>query len=261
MDEVLTRAEAQTRRQDDILRLTRERGRVDVAELAERFGVTGETIRRDLSDLQGRRLVRRVHGGAVPWETIRFEPSLRARDTQHVDEKRQIATAAVAELPPEGTVILDSGSTTSYFAGYFPRDRRLRVVTNSLLNASILADHELIDVIVIGGQLRRATLAMVDVHTVEALHAMTVDTLFVGCDGLSARQGFTTPYPEEAAVKAAMVAAARRVIALADASKLGNDQFLRFAAIDDVDTLITDAGADPDQVAALEAAGLSVVLA
>lgn len=241
--------------------MTREQGRVEVTDLAEHFGVTGETIRRDLTDLQDQRLVRRVHGGAVPWETARFEPTLRARDTQHTEEKRLIATAAVAELPPEGTVILDSGSTTSFFASYFPRDRPLRVVTNSLFNARILADHDLIEVFVLGGRVKQNTLAMVDIRTVEDLRSMTVDTVFLGCDGISTTRGFTTPYEEEAAVKAAMVAAARRVVALADSSKLGNDQFRRFADISEVDTLITDAGADPTLVSALEAAGLNVVLA
>ncbi len=257
----VTRSELQSQRQDDILRLTRQQGRCDVTALAEAFSVTTETIRRDLSDLQGRRLVRRVHGGAIPWEAARSEPMLEARSNQHADEKRLIALAAVAELPPEGTVILDSGSTTYHFARYFPRDRRLSVVTNSLLNARILSDHDELEVVVLGGRVRKNTFAMVDTQTVDTLATMTVDTVFVGCDGVSAERGFTTPYREEAAVKAAMIASARRVVALADRSKIDNDQFIRFADIGDVDTLITDSGASSKAVTRLRADGLNVVLA
>lgn len=246
-------------RQEAILRLAREHGRVEVAALAQSFDVTTETVRRDLSDLQRRRLLRRVHGGAILWDDDGFEPLLARRDTRNVDQKRRIAAAAAEELPPEGVVLLDSGSTTATLARCIPPDRQLTVVTNSVLNAQLLAEHRGVEVVVLGGGLDRKTLAMVDEQTVEAIRDLTVDTLVLGTDGISPARGLTTPYRSQAAVKRAMIGAARHVIAVADASKLDQDHFVRFAACDQIDTLITDTGMDDTAVDRFEAVGLRVV--
>ncbi len=251
----------QTERQHEIVALTLRSGRVEVAELAERFGVTTETIRRDLSDLQEQRVLRRVHGGAIPWETVGFEPLLAIRADLHDSEKRRLARAAVQELPDTGTVIIDSGSTLTRFAEAIPADCTLRIVTNSLPTAQTLADHDDVDVTVIGGKVRKNTLAMVDSTAVAAVEPLSVDTLFISSDGFSAGKGLTTPYPEEAALKRAMIAAARRVVALVDHSKLGHDHFIRFAEWSDVDLLLTNSEVDASTVAAIEAVGTSVLLA
>ncbi len=250
----------QTQRQREIAALTAQAGRVEVAELAARFNVTTETIRRDLSDLQEDRLVRRVHGGAVPWETDRFEPLLSVRDDQHGAEKRRLAAAAVHELPDTGAIIIDSGSTLGAFAHAFPADATLRVVTNSLLIAQVLAERSEADVIVVGGKVRKNTLAMVDTQAISAIEPLTVDTLFISCDGLSATSGLSTPYREEAALKRAMIRSARRVIALVDHSKFGKEHFTRFAEWADIDVLITNAEVDAADVRAIEATGTIVVL-
>lgn len=248
-------------RQEEILRLLRDHERVDVADLATEFDVTTETIRRDLSDLQRRRLARRVHGGAIPWDTGRVEPLLADRDVQQIEEKRRIAAMAVQELPPEGVVLLDSGSTIARVAERLPIDSRLTVVTNTLVAAQALKDHEDVRIVVLGGEMERNTLTMADAQTVAAIHELTVDTLILGTDGISARGGLTTPYRHHAEVKRAMIRSARRVIAVADHTKVGTDHFIRFADCADIDTLITDSGADPDAVAGLEAAGTTVMLA
>lgn len=248
-------------RQEEILRLTRDHGQVDVAELAAAFDVTTETIRRDLKDLQRRRLVRRVHGGAIPWDSGRVEPLLADRDVQQIEEKRRIAELAVQELPPEGVVMLDSGSTIARVAERLPTDSTLTIVTNSLVNAEALKGHEDVRIVVLGGEMERNTLTMADAQTVTAIRELTVDTLVLGTDGISAERGLTTPYRHHAEVKRAMITAARRVIAVADRSKVGTDHFIRFSACADIDTLITDTGADADAVAAVEAAGTTVMLA
>lgn len=250
----------QSERQRHIVRLTMQNGRVEVADLADRFQVTTETIRRDLSYLQDQRFLRRVHGGAVPWETEAFEPLLSVRQDQHDPEKRRLALQAVGELPDTGAIIVDSGSTLNRFAEAMP-DVDLRVVTNSLVTARVLSDREQVDVIVIGGKLRKNTLAMVDTTAVAAIEPMTVDTLFISSDAASPATGLTTPYREEAALKRAMIRAARRVVALVDHSKFGNDQFIRFADWADIDVLITNIELDPTVVAAVEATGTIVQLA
>ena len=241
--------------------LALQHGRVDVAQLAHTFRVTTETIRRDLSELQGRRLVRRVHGGAVPWETTGFEPLLAVRNDRQVAEKRRIAKLAVQELPDSGTIIIDSGSTLTPLAECMPKDRELQVVTNSLLTAQALAKNDLVDVVVLGGGLRKNTFAMVDAQTVAAVQELSVDTLFISADGMSLTRGLTTPYREEAALKQAMIASAGRVVALIDYSKMGQKHLVRFADWSSIDVLVTDRGADDETVAAIEALGPTVLRA
>ena len=250
----------QTERQREIVALTLQNGRVEVSELAVRFRVTTETIRRDLSELQEQRLLRRVHGGAVGWETHEFEPLLAVRNDQHDDEKRRMAKLAVNELPDAGTIIIDSGSTLGRFAEAVPSTANLQVVTNSLPIAQTLAEHNEVEVVVVGGKVRRNTMAMVDADAVASLEPLSVDTLFISSDGLSAEVGLTTPYREEAALKQAMIRSARRVVALVDHSKFDKDQFVRYAEWSDIDVLITTMDADPNTIAQIEAAGTTVLL-
>ncbi len=251
----------QSERQRQIVALTIQDGRAEVSDLADRFQVTTETIRRDLSDLQIQRVIRRVHGGAVPWETARFEPLLSVRSDLHDAEKNRIAQAAVSELPDTGAIIIDSGSTLTTFARVVPADAHLNVVTNSLTVAQVLAEHESLDVVVLGGRVSKNTLAMVDAEAVASVESLQVDTLFISSDSATPQTGLTTPYREEAALKKAMIAAARRVVALVDHTKFRTDEFVRFAEWSDVDVLITNTELDPTIVAAIEATGTTVRLA
>lgn len=251
----------QSERQREIAALTNAKGRVEVADLASRFGVTTETIRRDLSELQDQRLVRRVHGGAVAWETSEFEPLLEVRADLHDEEKRRIAKLAVEELPDSGTIIIDSGSTLGRFAEAIPAETALRVITNSLPIAMTLAPYDSLEVIALGGKVRNNTMAMVDADTTDALDGLTVDTLFISTDGLTPATGLTTPYRQEARLKTAMIGCARRVVALVDQSKFGKNQLVRFARWSDIDVLITTAEADPAAIAEIEGFGTIVLQA
>ena len=130
----------------------------------------------------------------------------------------------------------------------------------ALLLAQTLATHDHLDLIVIGGKVRKNTMAMVDGQAVEAVRPLTVDTLFISTDAASAITGLTTPYREEATLKRAMISAARRVVALIDYSKFDRDQFVRLAEWSDIDVLITNHELDPTIVAAVETTGTTVVL-
>lgn len=250
-------------RQHEIVTRARELGRVSVAELAGRFEVTPETIRRDLDALAGRGLLSRVHGGAVPAEKLRLaEAPIGARDTSSTEEKMAIAHRAVGLLPRrEGlTVLVDAGTTTARVCAVLPQWISL-VVTNSVPNAAALSARGDFEVMLVGGQVRGLTQATVGSETVEALGRLRVDVAFVGANGFSTDHGFSTPDPSEAAVKEAMVRCAREVMVVADSSKLGVDHLVRFASLDDVDTLITDPGIASGGVAELRDAGLRVELA
>ncbi|MBC3194780.1 DeoR/GlpR transcriptional regulator [Pseudonocardia sp. C8] len=248
-------------RQQWLLDRTRDRGRVDVAAVAEELDVTPETIRRDLGVLERQGLVRRVHGGAIPSDLLNFEPGVGQRDTQSGAEKERIAKAALAELGNAATVLIDAGTTTARLAHVLPRERDFTVVTNSLPIASSLAGRPNVRLRLLGGRVRGTTLATVDDWAVSLLAGLTVDVAFLGTNGYSVARGLTTPDPDEGATKRAMIRASRRAVVLADASKFGSDQFVRFGTLAAVDTLITDTGLDPAHVAALEAAGPKVVRA
>ncbi|MFI9587876.1 DeoR/GlpR family DNA-binding transcription regulator [Streptomyces sp. NPDC052236] len=248
-------------RQQEILRLARDGGRVDVLSLAEEFQVTAETIRRDLKALDRAGLVRRVHGGAIPAGRLDFEPDLAERESTAADEKDRIARAALAELPAEGSVILDAGSTVGRLAADFPLELPLTVVTHALSVAARLADHPGIDLHLVGGRVRHRTRAAVDAWALRAYGELKADVVFLGANGFSVEGGLTTPDLAEAAVKRAIVSAARRVVLLADSAKHGQEHFARFGDLADVDVLITDSGLSPKDAAAIEAAGTEVVRA
>jgi DeoR family transcriptional regulator, fructose operon transcriptional repressor len=248
------------RRELIMQRLVRE-GRVDVAQLAEAFDVTGETIRRDLTDLERDRLVRRVHGGAIPWRAASLVPRLEVRESSNVDEKRRIAAAAALEVPESGSLIIDSGSTALHLADVLDRERDLTVITNSIPIIRSLSLTDRPEVIVLGGALERKTMAMVDETGVELLRDMRVDVLFFGCDGMSPQGGFTTPYRAEVAIKRAMMACARRRVMMFDHTKVDNEQLYRFAGIDEVDVIITGSEVDDDTAARLGDLGAVVVRA
>ncbi len=239
----------------------RSAGRVDVLELSRDLGVTPETIRRDLTALAGQGLLRRVHGGAVLVEMLTTEPELATRMASMTAEKDRIAAAALREVPSEGTILLDAGTTVARLAEILPTDRLLTVVTNSLPIATILSTRPNFTVLITGGRVRGATLASVDEWAARSLSEVCCDVAFLGTNGVSVGRGLTTPDPPEAAVKRAMLHAARRVIALADSSKVGRDYFASFGRLTDVDVLITDSGLDEAEATTIAAAGPKVVRA
>ncbi|SPF03730.1 Glucitol operon repressor [Streptomyces sp. MA5143a] len=246
-------------RQQEILRLARDGGRVDVVSLAEEFQVTAETIRRDLKALDRAGLVQRVHGGAIPAGRLDFEPDLAERESTAADEKDRIAQAALAELPIDGTVVLDAGTTVARLAAAIPLEATLTAVTHSLPIAARLADHPGIQLHLVGGRVRHRTRAAVDAWALRAYGEIRADVLFVAANGFSPARGLTTPDLAEAAVKRAAMAAARRVVLLADSSKCGQEHFARFGALSDVDLLITDSGLSPEDALAIERDGTEVL--
>ncbi len=248
-------------RQQEILRRARLAGRVDVVTLAAELDVTTETIRRDLTSLERAGVLRRVHGGAIPVERLGFEPALAARDEVMTAEKERIAKAALAELPEDGSVIIDAGTTTGRLVQVLPLDRELTVVVNSPPLATALAARANLNVIMLGGRLRGKTLATVDDWALRPLDRLNGDVAFMATNGCSLARGLTTPDPAEAAIKRAMVGAAQRSVLLADHTKFGNTYLATFAELSEIDVLITDTGLDVALAADVAAAGPEVIRA
>jgi DeoR family fructose operon transcriptional repressor len=262
-------------RQQLIVELVAASGRASVTDLAERFSITTETVRRDLAALEITGTVRRVHGGAVSPERISTtEESILERTVQRQPEKTRIAEAALALIPQgrSGSILIDAGSTTEALAGMLAAraagpatgttgDAELVVITHALPIAAKLSGERGVALHLLGGRVRGLTQAAVGQSTVDAAGRIRPDIAFIGTNGISAAFGLSTPDPEEAAVKAAFVHSARRIVVLADSSKLDAETLVQFASLKDLDTVITDATPSPALAAALADAGVEVVVA
>jgi len=247
-------------RKQAILTTLAAAGRVDVAAMSEQLAVTSETVRKDLIALERQGRLRRVHGGAIPLQKLSFEPEVTAR-VEFAEEKRRIARAALAHLPRSGTILIDAGSTTALLAELIPPDRPLTAFTNTLPIALALAAKPHVTVYTLGGRVRNVTLAEVDAWAARTLGEINVDVAFLGTNGITADHGLTTPDPDEAAVKRAIVGCGHLVVALADASKFGVETAVRFAAPAEVDVVITDDGASSADRRSLSDAGVEVQIA
>lgn len=236
-----------------IVRSLLEHGQVSTNGLAEQLGVTHETVRKDLLHLQQRGVLRRVHGGAVPVESLAHEPFVGARTSQ-VEEKARIAKAASQFVPDAGAVIVDSGSTTAAFADVFPVSSDVLAMTNSLPVAMALLGRAG-TVVTLGGRVREETQATVDEWALGHLESVRADVAFLGANALSIDHGLATPDHSEASVKAAFVRAARLRVLLADHTKVGRESVFRYAGLEEIDVLVTDDGLSVGIARELESAG------
>ena len=250
-------------RQQAIADRVLSQGRASVAELAQAYDVTTETVRRDLAALDRAGVVRRVHGGAVPVRALHVvEPGVDERETTRADHKEAIARAAADFVPLSGaSVLFDAGTTTARVAALLPTDRELGVVTNAVPSAARRAAMPSVTLQLLGGRVRGLTQAAVGEPVLRTLDTLRVDIAFIGTNGITVRHGLSTPDGEEAAVKRAMVRCANYVVVLADSSKIGREEFVSFAPIDSVDALITDPEISASDRAALTERGVEVVLA
>ncbi|MCO5309263.1 MAG: DeoR/GlpR family DNA-binding transcription regulator [Austwickia sp.] len=250
----------QHERHNLIVSRARAATRIEVSALAEEMDVTPETVRRDLTVLERRGLVRRVHGGAVAVERLGFEPTLDVRSGHRAADKQRIAQAALAFVPEAGTILLDAGTTTIGVAEGLPREGELNVLTNSLPVAAVIARRPDLSLYVLGGRVRSRTQATIGSWGLGPLRDVHIDVAFIGTNGLSLTAGLTTPDQAEAATKQAMMAAAAQVVVLADSSKVGAAHFAKFGSLADIDVLITDSGIDPEVLDEIRATGPEVVL-
>lgn len=251
------RVDSETR-QSRIVEFARTRGRVDVISLAEELSVATETIRRDLKVLSGRRLLKRVHGGAIPLETAAFESGVEYRSQVDLAQKHRIAAGAVDLLHGAETVYLDEGFTPRLVAERIA-DRELTVVTSSLLVAEALAHSATVTVLLLGGRMRGRTLATVDHWAVDMLRSLVIDVAYLGTNGITRENGLTTPDPAVAAVKQTAVRSARRRVLLAAHSKFGVTSFCRFAEVTDFETIVTGTELAAAEARTYEALGVPVI--
>lgn len=247
-------------RQRKILDILEDTGRVSVSDLTEEFDVASETIRRDLDHLAELSLLLRVHGGAIAQRTGVVEPDLPTKLHTNVPAKRGIAQAVASVLTrnPRASLLLDAGSTTGELIPLL-HESEAPIITNGLDVAQSAVERGL-TVQFLPGRVRGTTRAAVGASTVATLASLHPDIAVLGCNGMS-EAGFTTPDPEEAAVKRAMVQAASYRIVVADSSKAGVTTLVAFAGLEDIDLLVTDSGLSDTWAKSFESNGIEVVRA
>jgi DeoR/GlpR family transcriptional regulator of sugar metabolism len=250
-----------TERHDLILRLLEADGRVSVAALSTQTSVSEMTIRRDLETLESAGALSRVHGGAVPAQSQSYEPPFAVRAARHVEAKRRIGTAAAGLVHDGETVILDAGTTTIEVANALRGRRNLRLLALSLHIADMLVDEPGLTVMLPGGTARPGERSLIGELVLRGFRDLSFDTVFLTAGGVDLEHGISEYNLDDAAVKRAAFASARRRIAVADSSKLDRAAFARVAPLEQLDVLVTDDNAPPEFVKAVREIGVEVVLA
>ncbi|RII17703.1 Glucitol operon repressor [Streptomyces sp. YIM 130001] len=259
-------------RWSSLLEVLAAEGRLDVEDAAGRLGVSAATIRRDFDELSERRMLLRTRGGALA-HGVSYELPLRYRSSRNARQKQQIAAAA-ADLIGDGEVVgLNGGTTTTEVARALavragsdlqavPASGEppvLTVVTNALNIAGELAVRPQIKIVTTGGVARPQTYELVGPLTRGVLDEVVLDVVVLGADAVDPGLGVMTRHEDEASVSRQFAERARRVIVVADSTKMGARAFARICGIARIDVLVTDSAVEPAMVAGLTEAGIKVL--
>jgi DeoR/GlpR family transcriptional regulator of sugar metabolism len=243
------------KRRELILDAVRSGASAGVKGLAQQFAVSEMTVRRDLAQLALEGRIRRVHGGAV---SERDEPPFEEIAVERLAEKDRIGRAAARLVADGQCVMLDIGTTTLQLARHL-RGRTLTVITSSLAVIEELLPEPRIDLVVLGGSVRRNYRSLVGVLAEDALRQLSCDLAFVSTSGIGEDLHVTDTTMVEVSIKRGMVAAARRSVLLADRAKFEMHGAYRVCSAADLDVVVTDAPPTEPAVSAMRQAGLEVV--
>jgi DeoR/GlpR family transcriptional regulator of sugar metabolism len=246
-------------RQRKIVELVNEKSSVRVTELSQIFGVTEETIRRDLEKLEKENLLSRSHGGAVSIEKDQSETSYIEREITNAAEKKAIAVEALRIIEPGDQILLDASSTTWYMAKELP-DMPLTVLTNSIKVAIELSKKEQIKVISTGGILLSQSLSYVGPLAERSLTNYHVNKAFISCKGVHLERGLSDLNESQALLKKQMLDIADETILMVDSSKFGTRSFSHIASINKIDQIITDVNIDHETKHQFEEKGIQITI-
>lgn len=247
-------------RRSKILALLNEHEKVTVAKLIELFKTSAVTVRKDLTRLEEQGWVHRVYGGAVLREKVAVEISFRQKIRKRLQEKEMIGKFASSLIEDGDTVIIGSGTTAIQLAKNIRRKQELTVITNGLDIVSELSSVKGVNIIVLGGNYRQGLFELVGPLTTQALSHLHVDKVFLGTDGLSVRDGLTTPDILAAETYRLMCKAGKEVIVIADYSKMGKVSLATIVPLTAVDKLITDEGIKEEDKRVLKKQGIEVIV-
>lgn len=232
---------------------------IQVAEAAQRFNVSMQTIRRDFKELESQGLIRKVRGGAMLVQSRSQEPLYTTRAVSMQAEKQAIAEVTASLIKDGESIFLDLGTTTLEVARQLCQHRSLTVVTNSIKIAQVLITAPGVTVYLTGGQLRAEEHSLSGIWAQQSLSSIYVDKAILGVGGLTVETGLTDFHMEEAAIRRMMIQRSNQTIVVTDSTKLGVTALVAVVPIHEIHTLVTDSGADPDWLAAFQAVGVEVI--
>jgi DeoR/GlpR family transcriptional regulator of sugar metabolism len=245
------------RRQRELLNFIRATGGESVNELAKLLGVSTSTVRRDLNEMQERGLIERVHGGAAHVNGD-VEPVRPLREIANAEEKRRVGQAAAAYVAANSTVLITGGTTTEAMLPFLGAVRGLTVLTNSLTVVNRLAQLSDIDIVVLGGHLRRQEMSLLGHLTIAGLDEFGIDQVYTGAFGVDPAMGVTGTNLSETQTDRSLASSARELVVLADHSKLRQRGPVRLVPTSGISRLIVDDGADADVLERFRQAGVNV---
>lgn len=248
-------------RKQEIVRRVQEHGSVQIAELADEFGVSTMTIRRDLSKLADEGIVRPEYGGASRREDYLFEYSIQQKLKENAEEKSRIAEACLSFIHEGDSIFIDAGTTTAAIAERLPQDMELLVMTNSLLVANCLSSESKAKVIMCPGEYRAKSMAYLGSLTIDFVANFKVQTLFLGTESIVPSSGLAVPDISDGMTKKALVRQAKNVVCAADSGKFHQPFLYQFCKMDDIDTIVTDSRLDAEQRKLIHAAGVGLITA
>lgn len=244
-------------RRDLLVTRLRRDGKLVARDLAAELGLSEDSVRRDLRELAAAGLCQRVYGGALP-----ASPALgttRARSGIAPESKRRVAARAAALIAPGATAILDSGTTALAVVAALPPDLDATIITHSPAVAAALAEHQGVDVFILGGRLLKRSVAACGAAAAEAASGISADVYLLGSAGIHPKEGLTTGDPDEAAMKRILVSRAADTYVLGSIEKLGTVSAYRVVGLAEVAGIVTDAGDGHPAVRQLRAQGVSVL--
>ena len=247
-------------RHNQIIEMITRHGTVKNPQLMEKFGISIETVRRDLELLEQQGYLRRVYGGAVMNTSLRSEPEYASRSKAYFQEKNAIAMEAAKLISPEDTVYLGVGTTVQAMVQYMKGLGELTVFTNALRTAVELSEVPGCSVILPGGQLRNKELTLSGFPAEDTLVHFNVDKAFIGIGGIT-EEGITDFHIGEARLHRQLIQNARQAIVLTDSSKLGVRAMNNVCTLQQIDVVITDNKVSKQMVKTLEQAGVKVIIA
>ncbi|MBA3424625.1 MAG: DeoR/GlpR family DNA-binding transcription regulator [Rubrobacteraceae bacterium] len=249
-------------RQQEILDGLERAGSVSVAKLSEQLGVSDMTIRRDLEALSERRLLRKVHGGAIPVSKAAAEPHFVQKRRLNRPEKEAIARAALPLVGDGHTVAFSAGTTTWHVAAALLQNQKdLTFITNSTNIALTLQENGWRQIVLSGGSFRTPSDALVGPYADRTLRSLNSDVLFLGVHGVHPEAGLTTPNVAEAETDHCFVQGARKIVVVADHTKLGVIALAKIAPLSKVDVLITGEQASVEMLREIELSGVQTIVA